>query len=279
MSGSIDYTQLFPSAGSSVSNTILDSIYGISSGGGDPNALQSLQTAETNQTTDIANTAKQPSVQRDIAAFQTAVNSATSTSELLQTPAFLKVFLTANNLGGQIGYPALAKQTLLSDPTDTSSLANTLTDSNWKNTTTTYNFFAHGLSAVRNSTALATLSSSYAEVIWRQSLEATTPGLSDALTFRQEASTITSVDQILGDPILRNVVTTALNIPQQIAFQDLGAQEQAISSQVDITRFQDPHFVESFTQQFLLNAQTNAANTQTSNSLDALAIQAAGLTV
>jgi len=279
MSGSIDYTLLFPSAGSSVSNTILDSIYGISSGGGDPNALQSLQTAETNQTTDIANTAQQPSVKRDIAAFQSAVNSATSTSALLQNPAFLKVFLTANNLAGQIAYPALAQQALLSDPTNTSSLANTLTDSNWKSTTTTYNFFSSGLSAVQSSTALATLSSSYAEVIWRQSLEARTPGLSDALTFRQEASTITSVDQILGDPILRNVVTTALNIPKQIALQDLGAQELAISSQLDITQFKDPHFVESFTQQFLLNAQTNAANTQTSNSLDALAIQAAGLTV
>ena len=67
---------------------------------------------------------------------------------------------------------------------------------------------------------------------------------------------ITSVDQILGNPTMRTVVTTALGIPEQIAFQPLEAQEKAISSQLNITQFQDPKFVESFVQHYLI---TNGA--------------------
>ena len=47
---------------------------------------------------------------------------------------------------------------------------------------------------------------------------------------------------------LRTVVTTALGIPLQIAFQPLEAQERAITSQLDISQLQDPKFVETFAQ-------------------------------
>ena len=113
---------------------------------------------------------------------------------------------------------------------------------------------------------------------WRNTLDATTPGLSEALSFRAQASGITSVDQILGDSTLRTVVTTALGIPEQIAFQDIGAQEQAISSKLDIKQFSDPKFVEAFTTRYLIAAQAAAGNTGAS-SLDSLAASANGLVV
>jgi len=79
------------------------------------------------------------------------------------------------------------------------------------------------------------VTNAYAEVTWRNSLDAATPGLSNALTFRSEASTITSVDQILGDPVMRTVVTTALGVPEEIAFQDLTAQRT--NKVVDVLRY------------------------------------------
>jgi Protein of unknown function (DUF1217) len=267
MSGSINYAQLF-GASTSSSNTLVNIIYGINttSPAGDPNALQALTLAEKNQTQDIATTAQEPQVQRDIAAFQSAVSTATDPATLLKNPTVLKVLLTANGLGDQVAYPALAQQALLSDPNNTNSLVNQLTNTLWKSTAQTYNFATQGLSVIRSASVQSTIANAYAEVTWRKSLDATTPGLSNALTFRQQASSIKSVDQILGDPTLRTVVTTALGIPQQIAFQDLGAQEKAISSVLDISRFQDQHFVESFTQQYLLTAQTNASNAAGSSS-------------
>jgi len=57
------------------------------------------------------------------------------------------------------------------------------------------------------------------------------------------------------------VVTTALGLPQQIAFQSLEAQENAITNRLDITKLKDPKFVEQFARRFLI---VNATNTSSS---------------
>jgi hypothetical protein len=288
MSGSfstgIDYTLLFPSTSSTNTTTsLLTAIYG---GGASPttsgsNSLQALQTAELNQTTDIATEARQPQIASDIAAFQKGVAAATTPAQLLQNPAVMKVLMTANGLASQIPYTALAQKVLLSDPTDPNSLVNQLnsTNSAWLPVVQTYQFASKGLSVIQNPQVISTLTNAYAEVSWRQSLDATTPGLSNALTFLQQAGSITSADQILGDATLRTVVTTALNIPLQIAYQDLGAQAQAITSQMDISRLSDPKFAQTIAQEYLLNTASAAQSNGTTPSLDALAIQATGLVV
>jgi Protein of unknown function (DUF1217) len=245
------------------------------------NPATALKSAEQNQAKDIKLTAQQPEVQRAVNAFTAGVNSAKTVKQLLANPAVMQVLLTPNGLADQIPYTALAAKTLQSDVNDTKSLVNRLTDTRWKSAVKTYDFANKGLSVIQNPTVMSTIANAYAEVTWRHSLDAATPGLSNALTFRQEASTITSVDQILGDPVMRTVVTTALGIPLQIAFQPLEAQERSISSRVDITKFKDPKFVESFVQRYLLAANTNAAGTSTSSTPDitTLAMQSRGLVV
>ncbi len=281
MSGSINYSLLYADSSSSPTDTITSLVVSLSNGGGGGdsgiNPLTALQTAESDEAQDVAAVAAQPQVQRTLAAFTAAVGGATNITTLLQNSNVLNVLLTANGLGDQVGYTALAQKALLSNINDPSSLANQLTDTRWKSVAGLYNFATTGLATLQNPQVLSTLANGYAEVLWRQSLDAATPGLSNALDFRSRASTITSVDQILGDPTFRTVVTTALGIPAQIAYQDLGAQEQSISSQIDITRFQDPQFVDSFTQQYLIEAQSQSGTA--SSSVEALAAQAQGLLV
>ena len=84
-----------------------------------------------------------------------------------------------------------------------------------------YNFSATGLASFQNPATIASIANLYATDTWETNQDSVTPGLSNALAFKAQASTITSVDQILGDPTMRTVVTTALGIPEQIAFQDL----------------------------------------------------------
>lgn len=282
MSGSIDYLSLFSGTTSSadpITSLVADLYSGASvGGGGDP--LTALQVAENNQTQDIAAESQQPQVQRTIAAFRSAVAAAKTPADLLNNPQALNVLLTVNGLGSQSQYTALAQKALLSNPNDPNSLASQLasTNSNWKAAAQTYQFATQGLAVLRNPSTLSDIASSYAEVMWRQSLDQTTPGLSNALDFRSRASTITSIDQILGDATFRTVITTALGIPPQIAYQDLGAQEQSIASRVDISKFHDPHFVEGLTQQYLL-AEQSQGTSSSGGSLEALAVQASGLVV
>jgi len=268
--------------GASAGDPILNALYGINGQAGtvQQNPIQALTDAERNQTKDIATKAKEPQVARDIAAFKIAVAAAKDPATLLKNPAVMKVLLTANGLGDQQAYTALASKTLLSNVNNPKALVNQLTDTRWKTVVQTYDFANKGLSILQNPKVISTLANAYAEVAWRKSLDAATPGLSNALSFRQSASTITSVDQILGDPTLRTVVTTTLGIPQQIAFQSLPTQEKAISSQLDITKFKDPKFVESFTQRYLIAAGAAAStSSSTTPDLTTLAVQAQGLIV
>jgi hypothetical protein len=246
---------------------------------GGADAILALRAAERDQTKKIATTAKEPQVAREIAAFRAGVAKAKTPAELLANPAVMKVLLTANGLGDQIAYAALAKQALLSNLADSSSLANRLTDTRWKATAGTYEFARQGLAVISNPGVLNTLSNAYAEITWRKSLDATTPGLSDALNFRDRAGTITSAIQILGDPVLRRVVTTALGLPLEIALQSLPAQEKAINVRLDIKRLADPKFVETFAQRYLLAAADKATQSTASPDLITLAGRSAGLVI
>ena len=58
----------------------------------------------------------------------------------------------------------------------------------------------------------------------------------------------------------------------------MGAQEKAIGNRLDITKLQDPKFVASFTDRYLL-AANSTATTNSAASLEQLAVSARGLLV
>jgi Protein of unknown function (DUF1217) len=280
VSGSFSY---LPSLLSTISGTLdplLSAIYG--QGGSSESgqsAIAALANAQKNETPEVTATAQQTSVQRAIADFTKAVTSATSVKQLLANPSVMNMLLTANGMSDQVGYTALATAALTSKVNDSTSLVNQLTDTRWKTLASTYNFATQGLSAIQNPKAIAAISHAYAQTVWEQNQDNATPGLANALTFIAQASSAKSVDAILGNPTLRTVVTTALGIPEQIAFQQIGAQEKAISSQLDVTRLQDPKFVESFAQRYLIAYAQNQSNTSSSTDITALAVQAGGILV
>jgi hypothetical protein len=87
---------------------------------------------------------------------------------------------------------------------------------------------------------------------------------------------MTSVDQILGDPSIRSVVTTALGIPKQIAFQTLRAQEKAISNRLDLAKLQDPKFVETFAKRYLI-ANSGSSSAESTPDLTTLSVKGMGV--
>ena len=281
----VDYSQLFGgSSGSSGSSdptsNLLNALYGGSSTGGavsETDPLTALTLAQKNETADVATEAKSPTVARDIALFKQGIASAKTITAALQNPNVLKVLLTANGLGDQVGFTALAQKALMSDPSSSTSLANQLSSTNsaWLTTAQTYDFAKNGLAELQNPKVQAAITNGYAQTLWEQSLDTQTPGLSSAMQFQTQAASIKTVDQILGDPVNRDVVLTALNIPVQIAYQPLEAQEKTVSSRLNIAQLQNPHFVQTLTQQYLLNKAQTATSSGTD--LTSLAVQAGGI--
>lgn len=258
-------------------SSLIAAMYGRGPGRvGTVSPFTAMRSAEQHKDRDIGRTAERPEIKRAIDGFRAGVAKATSVDALLRDPRVLEVLLTANGLGDQTSRPALARKALMSDLTDPQSVANRITDSRWKPAIQTYDFANRGLDVIKDPRVIDRLASGYAEVKWRKSLDATTPGLSNALTFRAQAGKVTSALQILGDPVLRDVVTTALRIPKQIAFQPLTAQENAITVRLKIEKLSDPKFVEAFAQRYLLAAAENAAGTSKPD-LTTLAVRSAGL--
>ncbi|GAC1337527.1 MAG: hypothetical protein NVSMB18_02570 [Acetobacteraceae bacterium] len=241
----------------SSTNNLLAALYG---GGqtSSANPVDALRQAEKNQTKGVAAAANEPQTAREIKAFRAAVAKGPDAKTLLANPIARKVLLTANGLGSQADYAGLVSRALLSDTSKSNSLASKLSDTKWLDTAKTYDFANKGLSVLQDPTVLSTITNGYAEVAWRTSLDQTTPGLSYALDFRSRASTIKTVDQVLGDKTLREVITTALGIPKQIAFQSLQTQEKVITDHIDLTKFSKPAFVDQFVNRYLVQAGINA---------------------
>lgn len=271
MSGTIpgiDYSQLFATTNNAAS--ILTALYTpastTSTATTTGNPVLDLTLAQQNETKAVAREARDPNVIRDLAAFTKAVHSAKDIASALANPNVLKVLLTANGLADQQKYPALVSKILLSNPKDPKSLVNRLSDTRWKTVVGTYQLATNGLAGLSNPTVQSQLASAYERVTWLGGLDAATPGLAQALQFKKQAASIKNVDQILGDPINWEVVLTALGIPQQIAFQSLSAQEREVSTRLDIKQLQNPKFVNTLTDQYLLNKQqaAGANSSQTS---------------
>ena len=261
--------------------SLLSTLYGYRGAAGtasltDP--FTALRLADKNRTREIAAASKQPETLRDIISFTKAVAKATTIRQALDNPTVLKVFLTANGLSDQIPYAALAKKVLLSDPSDPKSLVNRLADRRWTAVVKTFQFATQGIAPLKDPKIQATLTDGYAEVAWRRGLETNTPGLSDVLDIRVRAKTFSNAIQILGDPVMRRVVTTALGIPREIAFQELPAQERAITTRLDLKRLQEPKFVDTLVQRYLLERQKTASPTGLVG-LDTLSAQSRGLFV
>jgi Protein of unknown function (DUF1217) len=284
----VNYSELFSpdnNAANAISAGILSALFSGSTASGSTfastgNPLLDLKLAQANQTTDVTREAQQPQVSQAIAAFKTAVASSTSILSALGNPNVQKVLLTANGLSNYIGQTALVQKVLMSDPTDPKSLVNQLGDSTLLSTVQTYNFAKNGLSELQNPKIVATLTNGYAEVQWRQSLDQATPGLSNALTFLSQASSIKSITDVFADVTNFDVITTALGIPQAIVDQPLAAQKTAVNSRLDYAKLQDPNYVNSLTDQYLLTMQENNQSSSASGpSLISLAVQSSGLVV
>jgi hypothetical protein len=281
----IDYGLLFSGSSTDISTSMLNALYNpsatissstaVSTG----NPLTDLKLAQKNETDDVAKEMKQPQVARDIRAFKDGVTRAKTIDQALSNPNVLKVLLTANNLEADIQYPGMAKKILTSDPSKPNSVVNQMNSTAWTNAVKTFNFAKNGLKALNDPKVISTLTNAYAEVKWRESLDKATPGLSKALAFLSQAKSITSVDQILGDPVNRDVITTALGIPQQIAFQELRAQETAITTRLDISKLKDPKFVTNLTDQYLLAKQQSSQTSSSGTDIYSLLGQAGGLMV
>lgn len=214
----------------------------------------------------VAQVAKDPEIKRTLARFRDAVARAPDIETALKDPRVLAVVLPAMGLADAADKPALAQRALISDPADPKSLANRLGDRRWLSAAKTLDLSRRGLDALRDPKVQEVLEKGLARVTWRQGLNNETPGVSDALYFRERAGSVKTVYDILGDAVLRRVVTKALGLPDSLAVQTVEAQARAITSRLKLETLSDSRQVAKFAERYVIT-RAGEGGTQASSPL------------
>ena len=206
--------------------------------------------------------ASEPQQKRAMEQFRRAVDRAPDVRAALRDPRVLQVLTTALGIPEGGSQPGLATRVLLSNLDDDKSLANTLGDRRWKSAAETLNLAKAGIAALRDPQLQASLNDGLRRAQWNQNLEKEQPGLGDAVLFKERATAVdNNIYAVLGDPIIRRVVTGALGLPMQIAIQPVETQARAVRARLDISKLEDPKEVQRLAERYLMNrARSEAGN-------------------
>lgn len=207
----------------------------------------------------LARLSKDPQVSRQMAQFTAAVQKAPDLRTALRDPRVQQVVLTALGLPDAVGQTGLALRALTADPAATDGLLARLPDKRWRGAAEALRLDKRGLEALRDPKVQASLAEGLKRAAWRQELDTAQPGISDALLFEERAGNAKTAYDVLGDPVLRRVVTGALGLPQQMAVQPVETQARAISSRLDLSKLQNPREVAKLAERYVLAAGSSGS--------------------
>ena len=72
------------------------------------------------------------------------------------------------------------------------------------------------------------------------------------MLFKEIAPGLKDTISILSSPLGREIITTAFNIPKQIAVQSIEAQVKAIKQRMNPSKLQTPSFVNTIAERYLI---------------------------
>ena len=197
-----------------------------------------------------AMTAAEPAVKSATAYYEANIGSVTSIKDFVDNYRLLSYALDAYGLGDQINNTALITQVLQGGVSNPKSLANTLSNSNWRAFAAAFNF-ADGGSSASSANAVQTTTSDYAE----QQLESDQGaqngvGVQLALYFQRVAPTVNNEYGILADPNLLEVAQTIFGLSPSTSAQSLDTQAKELSQLMPISDLKDPAKLKQLTERF-----------------------------
>jgi hypothetical protein len=205
--------------------------------------------------------ATQPDVSRETDYFLKNIGNVKTIDDFLKDTRLFTYAMKAYGLSDMTYAKAFMRKVLTEGVATSTTFANKLADSRYREFATVFNFAANGANATQTTQATTGTATQYVTQTLEQNAGDQNEGLRLALYFTRKASSITNAFQILADPALTQVVQTALGLPATISAGDIDAQAQMITNKITLTDFQDPTKVTKFVQRFAALWDANQAGT------------------
>jgi hypothetical protein len=223
--------------------------------------VASYQLISKNLDRSLEQTARKPDVSRDTAYYQAHIGEVTSIDDFIGDYRLFSYAMRAHGLSDMIYAKAFLRKVLTEGTSSSSSFANSLVDTRYREFATAFDFANLGADATQATSA----TSGTVEKYVRQALEADAgeenDGVRLALYFERKAPGITSAYQILSDKALLKVTQTALGISPLTSMADVDKQATMLTNSIDFTDFQDPDKLRTFLQRFSAMWETDNGQT------------------
>jgi hypothetical protein len=199
-------------------------------------ALASFKQLVKTRDTQLDVFARQATMTKDVAYLRAQLPKIANPEELVKSRKLLTIITSAFGLDGEEQFPGRVRKVLESDLKDPRSFANRTVDPRYKQLAEAFKFAQFGDFYFKNN--LGDIANRYVRNEFEKSLGQKNPALREAAYFLRTIGDVKDTYQILGDKVLRSVVTTALGLPANIAVQSIETQKRLIEARLDITKFQ-----------------------------------------
>jgi hypothetical protein len=185
----------------------------------------------------IAKFQDRPTVDKEIQYFRDKAPKLKSMDELFKDPRLLRFIASAYSLDEEVQYPARFRKVLESKTTDKDSLANRLVDPRYAEMSKEMMLGDLGIISLSSTSLIDKVVNRYVTSEYEKDLGKTNPALREASYFLRKIGSVKDSLSILGDGVLRSVVTFTLDLPQQIALQSIAKQRSLIDQRIDVNKF------------------------------------------
>jgi hypothetical protein len=223
----------------------------------------------------LARTAAEPTVSTATDYYLANIGKVTSVSQLMGNSRLYNYVLNAFGLSDMSYAKGLITKVIEGGTSSSSSLANKLNDSRYKELANAFNYLTTG----GQPTAAATTGvvNNYVEQTVETQAGQQSTGAQMALYFQRMAPTITSAYNILADKTLLSVVQTALGLSTNSSQASIDLQAKAISAKLDISSLQDPAKLQQFIGRFTAMYDMKNGDTSTATPTNALLVSSTGI--
>jgi len=231
--------------------------------------IASYQLISRNLVRSLEQTASKPVVSHDTAYYLAHTGDVTSVDEFLKDDRLFAYAMKAHGLSDMVYATAFLRKVLTEGISSTTSFANKLVDTRYREFAAAFNFDLLGESATQTTSATTGTVGKYLRQTLEEDAGEQNEGVRLALYFERKASRITNAYQILADRALLKVAQTLLGISSTTAMADVDKQAAMLSRKINFADFQNPEKLRTFLQRFsvMWEAENGAATSAATNSI------------